>query len=132
MTSAKSAIPRTVIFVMNTSPPFARNMLAIESLAASLLVITKRVIAGSDNVSGPPPSICVQNKGITEPRDPATFPNRTDEKTTLWLSLRRALAAVTRRSPMSFEVPITFVGLTALSELVKRTLPTRCERAAAA
>ena len=29
MTSARSAILSTVIFVMNTSPPFARNMLAM-------------------------------------------------------------------------------------------------------
>ena len=39
------------------------------------------------------------------------------------------LAAVIKRSPISFEVPITLVGLTALSELVKITVSTSLEQA---
>ena len=63
---------------------------------------------------------CRLKIGITDPRLPRTFPNRVDAK--IGLSPHRtAFAAVMRRSPMSFEVPITFVGLTALSEDVNRT-----------
>ena len=60
---------------------------------------------------------------MTDPRDPRTFPNRVEEKTGHEF-LRRALAAVINRSPISLEVPITLVGFTALSEDVKITRST--------
>ena len=58
--------------------------------------------------------------GMTDPRDPNTFPKRVEEKI---VSPRRLLllAAEISRSPISLEVPITFVGFTALSELVNIT-----------
>ena len=83
----------------------------------------KRVILGWVRVTGPPAAICCLNKGITEPREPSTLPNRLEAKIVRPLR-ERALAAVISRSAMSFEVPMTLVGLTALSDEVNSTRST--------
>jgi hypothetical protein len=86
-------------------------------------------MAGSVKVTGPPLRICSRKIGITEPLDPSTFPNRVEAKTGPF-PRNELLAAVINRSPMSFDVPMTLVGLTALSELVKITRSTLHSQAA--
>jgi hypothetical protein len=36
-----------------------------------------RFISGCVTVTGPPRAICSRKRGITDPADPSTFPNRT-------------------------------------------------------
>ena len=80
-------------------------------------------MSGCVSVTGQPFAICFRKIGITEPFDPSTLPKRVDAKT-VPPPLELLFAAVIKRSPMSLEVPITFVGFTALSELVKITFLT--------
>ena len=93
------------------------------------MLIINLVISDSVRVMGPPCRICSLNMGITEPREPKTLPNRVEAKTGP-LPRKVLLAAVISRSPMSLVVPITLVGFTALSELVKMTVFTLHARAA--
>ena len=119
----------TGIFVTNTSPPLALTTDFSTSLAASGTVMTKRVILLSVMVKGPPFLIWRTKRGTTEPREPITLPNLVLLKI-LRPSFFTALAAVISFSPISFEVPITLVGFTALSLLVKSTYFTPQEVAA--
>ena len=96
---------------------------SITSRTASEMLMIKRVMLKSVSVTGPPFLICSRKMGITDPRDPRTLPNRVDAKIGPF-PLKLLLAAVMSRSPMSLEVPMTFVGLTALSEEVKMTRST--------
>ncbi len=110
----------TGILVTNTSPPWVMNVDVMTKRTASSRVMMKRVISGSVIVTGPPAAICRLNSGITEPRESRTLPNRVDAN--MGPSERRmALLADMSRSAMSLEVPITLVGLTALSDEVNNT-----------
>ena len=85
------------------------------SRTASCSDMMKRVISGSVRVTGPPPRIWSRKIGMTEPREPSTLPKRVDRNVAP-LRFGSSAAAVTSRSPISFDVPMTLVGLTALSE----------------
>ena len=61
---------------------------------------------------------------MTEPFEPSTLPKRVDAKTGPVEPRLLLLAAVMSLSPINLVVPITFVGFTALSELVKMTFST--------
>ena len=75
---------------------------------------SSRFISGWVTVRGFPSSICFLKRGITLPLDPSTLPKRADVK--IGPAVRSVLlAAVIKRSPISLEVPMTLVGLTALS-----------------
>ncbi len=94
------------------------------------MLMTNRVIPGSVRVMGLPLRICSLKTDTTEPLEPSTLPNRVDEKMGPCCWRRLLLAAVISRSPISLDVPMTLVGLTALSELVKIARPTFCSVAA--
>ena len=85
------------------------------------MVMTKRVMRSSVTVTGPPAAIWRQKSGTTEPREPATLPKRVQVKSVRAFLPRRKFIAVKSRSPISFEVPMTLVGFTALSEEVNST-----------
>ena len=72
------------------------------------------IILGSVTVTGPPASICLLKRGMTEPLLPSTLPNLTATKSVLDISLY----VCTIISQIRFVAPITLVGLTALSVLI--------------
>ena len=63
-------------------------------------------------VTGPPWAIWRRKIGTTEPDEPSTLPNRTDEKR---VPFQRFCAASMAHSASAFDAPITVAGLTALS-----------------
>ena len=67
----------TGILKTKTSPPRAISAARIASSTARSVDITKRVIAGSVTVTGPPAAIWRKNSSSAEPRDPRTLPKRT-------------------------------------------------------
>ena len=87
-----------------------------------------RVISGSVSEIARPSRICSAKIWMTEPLEPATLPKRVEAK--IVSPPPSALAAVISRSPINFDVPMTFVGLTALSELVNNTRATLASLAA--
>ena len=119
----------TGILVTNTSPPLAISAESITSCTAWRMLMINRVMSGSVRVTGPPFRICSRKMGMTEPREPSTLPKRVEANSVL-PDRRLLLAAVMSRSPISLEVPITLVGLTALSELVNTTVRTLFSTAA--
>ena len=129
MTRARSSIRQTDILVTNTSPPRARKTASITSDTACAKVMMNRDMSGWVSVTGPPPAICCRKTWITDPLEPRTLPNRHAARIVRPLRLCM-LAAVTRRSAISLEVPMTLVGLTALSDEVSRNRSTPAANAA--
>ena len=82
----------------------------------------------SVTVTGPPFSICSLKTGMTLPRLPNTFPNRTAAN----LVLPGSFKEVTNISAIRFVEPITFVGRTALSVEIITKLFTPAALAASA
>ena len=77
-----------------------------------------RVTSACVKVTGPPARICSLNKGTTEPLEPNTLPKRTMQKHVLLLAAK----ACNTISANRLVAPITLVGLTALSVLIKTKL----------
>ena len=74
------------------------------------------MISGWVTVTGPPRAICSLKRGITLPLEPSTLPKRTAMKRVCRLLRASALIAI---SAARLVAPITLVGLTALSVLIK-------------
>ena len=67
-----------------------------------------RVIDGSVTVIGRPSSTWSMNSGMTEPRDPITFPYRVPQITVRPSTFRDA--ATMTFSIMAFEMPMALIG----------------------